>query len=1025
MWFATEDGLNRYDGYNFTVYKHDSSDPTSLSDNWILSLIVDRSGILWIGTREGGLERYDRELDQFIHYQNNPEDPASLIDNEVTALFQDQAGLIWAGTRNGGLNIFNPEDGIFTHIQNDPDDPNSLSSNTVSKIFEDSGGILWIGTEDAGLNRFERKTNSWSHYKNDPDDPNSLSHNWVKTIIEDSIDNLWVGTVGGGIERFDPVNDQFIHFHPDFADPEILSSDATAVIYQDREDTFWVGTEGSGFYHFDPATGIFNNYQRNPGDPHSVRSNYVVSIFEDREGLLWFGTFGAGVNKLNAGWRNFPHFQNITNDLNSLSDNMVRAFIEDSDGALWIGTLDGGVDRLDRENNVWNNYRHNPDDPGSLIHNFVSAIIEDSSRNIWVGTANGLDRFEPQTGTFTHFQPILDSLPGTPSNNIRTIHEIREGQFWIGTKGGLYRFDSGEGDWTEHYYQDPANPLSLSENWIFSFLEDQEGIIWLGTFGGGLNRFDPDKEIFTPFQSDPEDPGSLSNSFSPAIIQDSEGTLWVATSGGLDRYDPETGTFDHFRESEGLPNNTIYCGLEDTQGYIWLGTAKGLSKLDPRNETFSNYDVGDGLQSDEFNGAACYRSDDGELFFGGINGFNAFFPSRVRDNQVIPPIVITSFTQEGVDLEPNISVNSIKDVTFKWPDNNFEFEYSALSYANPNKNQYAYMLDGFDDEWNETGTRRFGKYTNLPGGTYTLRMIGSNNDGIWNEDGISLKITVVPPYWSTWWFRAIILLVVLGVGYGGFRLRVNNLEKRGYELELQVKERTDELVKIQETLRHQEMEKAITEERSRLSRELHDSVTQSLHSSTLMAEAGQRLAGSGDIDRARGYLIRLGEISQQALREMRLLVYELRPLALNEFGLAGAIQQRLDAVERRSGVEVELTVEDKLELPRNIEEELFRIAMEALNNALKHAHPSRVTVALHMNLKKELPCIELAVVDDGIGFDPDKKDDEGGLGLVSIKERIEKLGGELSITSQPDEGTQVRVCVNMGTTNNSPTAQEV
>jgi signal transduction histidine kinase/streptogramin lyase len=654
----------------------------------------------------------------------------------------------------------------------------------------------------------------------------------------------------------------------------------------------------------------------------------------------------------------------------------------------------GGVDRFDRQNGSWRHYRYNPDDPGSLSNNFVSAIYKDRSGVLWVGTASGLDRFNPETETFTHYQAEPDGPPGSLSNNVRTIYEGGEGEFWIGTKGGLYRFDREKESWSHHYRHDPDDPHSLSNDWVFSFKEDREGRIWIGTLGGGLNRFDPEKEIFARYQNVPGDPHSLSNNLVMSVFQDREGALWLATAGGLDRlvlpeehrddvseaegFDQGTETFTHYREKDGLSNDSVYCVLEDTQGHLWVSTNKGLSRFDPQRETFRNYDVTDGLQSNEFNGNACLMSHSEEVFFGGINGFNAFFPDHVNDNPTIPPVVLTSLVQGGEEVNLGIAVDSVTEVIFKWPDNSFEFEFAALSFAQPEKNQYAYYLEGFEETWNEVGTRRYGQYTNLPGGAYTLRVKGSNNDGVWNEVGTAVKITVVPPFWATWWFRGVVLLAVLGAIFGGYRLRVRNLEARSRELESQVEQRTAELMETQDALRQIELEKAITEERSRLARELHDSVTQSLHSSTLLAEAGQRLVSSGDIERARGYLIRLGEISQQALKEMRLLVYELRPLALSGVGLVRALQQRLDAVERRSGVEVQLSIEEELELPASIEEELFRIAMEALNNALKHANPTRVTVALSLEKKRAIPCIELAIIDDCIGFDPDTKEGEGG-----------------------------------------------
>ncbi len=308
-----------------------------------------------------------------------------------------------------------------------------------------------------------------------------------------------------------------------------------------------------------------------------------------------------------------------------------------------------------------------------------------------------------------------------------------------------------------------------------------------------------------------------------------------------------------------------------------------------------------------------------------------------------------------------------------------------MSFADPENNQYAYYLEGFEDTWNEVGVRRYGKYTNIPGGTYILRVKGSNNDGMWNETGTAIKIIFTPSLWATWWFQAIIGITLIAGSYGGYLFRIRNLEKRGRELELIVEQRTDELMQIQETLHQSEMDKAISEERSRLARDLHDSVTQSLHSSTLMAEAGQRLAGSGDIERARGYLVRLGEISQQALKEMRLLVYELRPLALRGIGLAGALQQRMDAVEQRSGVDARLSIHGEFELPANIEEELFHIATEALNNALKHANPTMIEVNLREVIKRGMSCVEISVMDDGKGFSIEEKENKGGLGLITMK----------------------------------------
>jgi len=1024
MWFGTEDGLNKYDGYNFTIYKNDPDNPNSLSGNWINTILEDNSGILWIGTSDRGLDRYDRNLDQFTHFRYDPDDPSSLSHDEITSIYQGQDGLLWIGTGGGGLDRFDQENEHFVHYQHNSNDPHSLSSNMVSEIYEDQEGILWIGTEDNGLNKFDQKNERWWNFENDPGNPFSLGHNSITSIFSDQAGILWVGTSGGGLEKFDKETEQFIHYRNDPDDQQSLSSDEVEAIYQDREGILWIGTFAGGLNRYDPERVIFIRYQNIPGNLQSVSSDIIMSIYQDREGVLWAGTIGGGVNKLNIGWRNFALYQNDPDNLNSLSNNMVRVFYEEQNNNLWVGTMFGGVDRFDRESGKWRQYRHDPDDPDSLSNNFVSVIYKDQSNKLWIGTASGLDQFNPKTDSFIHFQPNPKAPEGSSKNHVRAIYEISDGKYWVGTKAGLYKFDLEANQWNQLNTKENDEFHTLNSAFISSFLEDHEKRLWITTYLDGLYVLDLETEEVSHYHHDPNIPSSLSSNVLNRGIIDSEGELWFGTSAGLDRYKPETDSFSHYYEKDGLPNDSIYCILMDYQGSLWISTNKGLSRFNPESETFHNYNVNDGLQSNEFNGGACYQNDSGEMFFGGIDGFNAFFPDRIVENSTVPTVILTSLTQNGENVDLGIAVDSVTEITFKWPDNSFEFYFAALSYARPEKNQYAYMLEGFDKDWNEIGTRRFGKYTNLPGGTYTLRLRGSNNDGIWDEAGTAVKITIVPPYWETWWFRGIFVITIITGSYGGYHWRVRSLEKRGRELELIVEQRTDELMQIQETLHQSELDKAIAEERSRLARDLHDSVTQSLHSSTLMAEAGQRLASSGDIERAKGYLIRLGDISQQALKEMRLLVYELRPLALREVGLVGALHQRLDAVERRSGVEVQLSIEEELELPAGVEEQLFRIAMEALNNTLKHANPTKVTVALRKEETHQMPCIELSISDDGKGFDPDAKDTEGGLGLVSMKERIEKLGGELTILSTPGKGTQVKACVNLGATPNSPDSQE-
>jgi len=1060
MWFGTEEGLNKYDGYAFTVYMHDPEDPNSMDGNRISALLEDDSGTLWIGTGDGGLNRYDRKLDQFTHYRNDPDDPSSLSVDDVTGIYQDQDGVLWIGTGGGGLDRLvlseakgsDQENERFIHYQHDPDDPNSLSSNAVSSIYQDQEGALWIGTDGGGLNRLvlpeghrddvseveglERENERWWHYVNDPSDPHSLSHNNITAIFEDQSGSIWVGTDGGGLDRFDQEKERFIHYQHDPDDAhgmrESLSSDEITAIYQDRDGVLWIGTSGGGLNIFDPEKETFAHYQNVPGDPHSLSSNVVLSIFQDREGVLWFGSHGGGASKLDVGRWDFAHYKNDPNNPNSLGDNMVWVLYQDRGGALWIGTMLGGLNRFERETGNWRHYRHDLDDPDSLSNDWVSVIYEDRSGVLWIGTRSGLDRFEPETETFTHYQADPDGPPRSRSNNVLAIYQGHEGDFWIGTEGGLYGFDREKESWSQSYRHDSGDPDSLSSDMVLSFLEDRDGMLWIGTARAGLIRFDPEKETFTQYQNDPGNPRSLSSNAVVSIFQDREGVLWISTLGGLDKlvlpeghrddvseaegFNPGTGAFTHYREKDGLPNDTVHCTVEDGKGNLWVSTNKGLSRFDPQRETFRNYDVTDGLQSNEFNASACHVSDSEEMFFGGINGFNVFFPEHVQDNPTVPPVVLTYLAQGGEEVNLEIPVDSVTEVTLEWPDNAFEFEFAALSFAQPEKNQYAYYLDGFEETWNEVETRRYGQYTNLPGGTYTLRVRGSNNDGIWNKVGTAIKITVVPPFWATWWFRGILFIALVGIVLGAYRLRVRNLEARGRELESQVAQRTAELMQIEETLRQSEMEKAVSAERSRLARDLHDAVTQTLFSASLIAET---LPRSWERDQEKGHrlLEELRQLSRGALAEMRTLLLELRPAALVETSLSDLLHQLAEAATGQGGVPVEVTVEGECTLPQDVHIALYRITQEALNNVTKHARAGQVTVHLSCTPFPSIEAdggqrgkVKLVVSDDGRGFNPDEVSPDS-LGLGIMQERAEAIGATLEIESGPGHGsgTQIKV----------------
>ncbi len=806
MWFGTADGLNRYDGYDFVVYQHNPGDPFSLSDSMILSLHQSRDDMLWVGTRDGGLNRFDPDTDRSVRYQADPKDPNSLGSNTVLSIYEDRSGVLWVGTDNG-LDHLDRARETFAHFES-----SILQNVAVFSIHEDRDGSLWFGT-NGGLVRFDPEGTTITL---------SLSGIPIRSILQDRRGTLWVGTDGAGLFKYDDATKAFIQYQKDLRDSNSLADNRVVSIYEDPSGALWIGTSSSGLDRFDQENEIFVHYRTDRRDVTSLSSNYVQAVYQDREGVLWIGTYDTGINKANIGHMNFALYTNDPDDQQSLSDNFVRAIFEDPSGILWVGTP-SGLNRFDRETGRVVLFKPRAGDMRSLSDKSIRVIFGDRSGALWIGTDGGLDRSEGDRAIFTHYYHDPADPKSLSHNSVRSIYEDRVGVLWIGTERGLNRFDRETGQFTR-YEHDSNDPQSLSHNTVTAITEDQSGTLWVGTIEG-LNRLDPETGQFTRYHYDPGDRSSLSSDYILSIHQDSTGTLWIGTfqgglnklvTGGGERFGGETVRFVHYREKDGLPNDVVYGILEDDAGNLWLSTNKGLSRFDPRAEVFINYDVGDGLQSNEFNWGAHHKSSSGEMFFGGVNGFNAFHPSLVQANPCAPPMILTSLAQGGEDIELDKAVGSLQEVALRWPNNFFEFEFAALSFVRPESNRYAYMLEGFDKDWNQIGARRFGRYTNLPGGTYTLRLKAANNSGVWNEDGVSLKITIIPPLWERGWFRGLAILLLIGGVIGGYRLRVKSIEAQSRELERQVQERTSQL----EALYHAE---------ERMHRHLHlDQVLQAL-----------------------------------------------------------------------------------------------------------------------------------------------------------------------------------------------------
>ncbi len=785
MWFGTGLGLtngyvSKFDGYTFTNYAQITGDTTSFGGGYAWALLEDRHGVLWIGSGNG-LNRFDPTTETFTRYDLVTSDTTSLPGG-VRVLYEDQEGVLWIGTGGSGLLRFNPRTESFIGYQQDPQNPTRLLGTIVSSIVEDQTGTLWIGTWDGGLTRYDRQKNTVVHYTHDPLNPHSLPFPTVTSLVIDHTGTLWVGSLG--LSRYDPATDAFTTFYPDpdhltkdLADP-LFFNNVIGNLYQDRAGNLWAGTR-SGLLHFDPETEAFTAFKRDPDHPGSLNGDWVTSIFEDRFGALWVGTQFMGLNRADRSTSLIPHHLPAPNDAQS-PRNYIQALLESRDGSLWVGNLDGVLERTDSLNNTIRRYQHDPSNPASLSPGNAQAMLEDATGVIWIGTGlqydshmpGGLNRYDPKTDTFT--RNLFD--PELPALQVLALTEppSAPGILWIGTWNGLYRYDTRTTAVT-HYTHDPTNPYSLSDPVVFSIYEDLGGTLWVGT-EQGLNRLnrpyeplrgDTETEVFTRFLHSNLDDEVV------AIHEDQQapGILWIASRGGsgLMRFDTKTEQFSFFTEANsGLANNAVYGILDDADGNLWLSTNNGLSRFTPKTGQFKNYGVSQGVQSREFNRGSYHKGHSGTLYFGGINGYNAFKPRDLRGNPYPPELVITDLKLFNISVEPapdgilQEPISTTEALTLAYEENDLSFDYVGLHFSNTKKIQYAYWLENYEDDWRYVGTQRTATYTNLDPGTYTFRVKAANSDGVWNETGASVEITIHPPWWRTMWAYLLYGLLFIG-----------------------------------------------------------------------------------------------------------------------------------------------------------------------------------------------------------------------------------------------------------------------
>jgi ligand-binding sensor domain-containing protein/serine phosphatase RsbU (regulator of sigma subunit) len=786
MWFGTQDGLNRYDGYSFKVFRNDPKDPKSLKDNFIFSIYQSNEGPLYFETQQGNFHVYNPSSESFSIVNKDSVNLFNTRYSSITALYLDPKGVIWSGggSRRIGLTREDKNTGEITTFKHDPLDYNSLSSDRVYSIFKDRAGKLWIGTY-GGLDILNEETGKFTHFNNITDDRNNLSTDWVWPIYQDNKGIMWFGTVNGGLNRFDPIS-KSIRYYKNIAT-----------------------------------------------DPSSLSHNYIFSIYEDRSGVIWIGTNAGGINYFSPSKLVFEHFINDPNNSNSLTNNEVLSALVDKAGTYWIGTRNGGLNKLDFNRKIFNAITHNPQNNNSIISNSVQTLYQDSKGIIWIGTpGSGLDEYDPNKGKFTHYVSDPSNQNSLTDNRIYSLLEDKNGIIWIGTyRGGLNRLDPITRK-IKSFQFDKNDSTSISSNATWSLSEDGKGNLWIGTFGGGVNVFDPIKEQFQRIQFDPNNPTSLPDNNIIRVFKDSKGNIWIGTTKGLSKYLGGYNNFKNYNSDDGLPNNFIYGIIEDGKGNLWLSTNNGLSKFDPEDETFKNYYYEDGLQGNEFNQNAFAKDlKTGKLLFGGLNGFNVFHPDSLKDNLYKPPIVLTRYLRYNTDdeegkpiVEKGISVRDSILLTYK--DNIINLEFSALSYFNNYENQYKYKLEGFNENWIQLGNNRTVTFTNLSPGDYNLRVIGSNNDGVWNENGASLFIEVTPPWWRTNIAYTIYGIIFIGILLAIRKFETDRREQKAHmretELRMKATEAEKRAIEIENERKTKELEEARQLQLSMLPKEVPD-----------------------------------------------------------------------------------------------------------------------------------------------------------------------------------------------------------
>ncbi|MBU3103829.1 ligand-binding sensor domain-containing protein [Clostridium gasigenes] len=743
MWIGTADGLNRYNGHEFEIYRYKEGAKRTIAANYISAIKEDKTGDLWIGTSKG-LNKINQDTKEISTYLPG-ENGEGISHYNICEILVDSKGDVFVATENG-LNIYNRETDSFKRILNS----NELTSQFIYSIAEDEKGRYWIGT-DNGLNMYNKETGEVKQFLHDKDNENTISSNAIFKLYMDKDNKLFVGTIDKGLSILDTESYDVIRYLKDPKNKSSIPGNFVKAILRDSRGMIWIGTD-DGFAKFDEKEKEFKLYESKTYDSQSIVNENILSLCEDKSGTIWVGTYG-GISLFNPG-NIFSLYKNDPYDDNSISEASVQGIYEDNEGLLWVGTTHNGINSLDRKNNIIKRYANESGNEKSLIYNNIKTVVG-IDNEIWIATENGLSKFDKNTNEFTNYKSTGDKN-SLPNDVVRTLHIDSEGILWIGTRDGLASFDRKD---TFVNYKDLFEANGIREYMFSDIYEDKDGIMWFGSaIDGGLIKYNKETGKIKNYKNNKADKNSLSFNSIKSINEDSTGNLWIATHYGINKFNKETEKFTRYTEEDGLSNDFTYGILIDENDDVWVSSNYGISKYDIKKNKFINFNVTDGLQGNEFNAYSYFESKSGEMFFGGINGITSFYPKNLIEKTFIPPVIIESITIKG-----EVKFNLKEDIVANHRDNNVYINFFMPDYRNKSKIQYAYKLRGLDKEWIFSENRNYASYTNLAPGSYEFFVKGRNSSGEWS-DAVSIKIKINNPFWKTpIAYILYLLLAIIGI----------------------------------------------------------------------------------------------------------------------------------------------------------------------------------------------------------------------------------------------------------------------